>query len=168
VAETLRQVGRVASNQRTGLKSTISGQLFVGKCLFSPSQVRTLLQRCLEKDPRRRLRDIGDARIELDVLAASRFSSATDTPGAEERAQARKDRTGLRRLALGGAVVALIALDFAAATWLRPAEESVGAVQMTAFLPPGISVTRGPGRILSVALSPAGDRAVHAVALRRL
>jgi serine/threonine-protein kinase len=32
----------------------------------TPSSVRRLLPRCLEKDPRRRLRDIGDARADLD------------------------------------------------------------------------------------------------------
>jgi serine/threonine protein kinase len=32
----------------------------------TPAHVRQLLQRCLEKDQKRRLRDIGDARIELD------------------------------------------------------------------------------------------------------
>jgi serine/threonine-protein kinase len=31
-----------------------------------PATVRRLLRRCLEKDPKRRLRDIGDARLELD------------------------------------------------------------------------------------------------------
>ena len=35
----------------------------------TPPQVRRLLVHCLEKDPRRRLRDIGDARIELDEAA---------------------------------------------------------------------------------------------------
>ena len=35
-----------------------------------PSHIRRLLQRCLERDPRRRLRDIGDARLELDQPAA--------------------------------------------------------------------------------------------------
>lgn len=35
-------------------------------------RLRELLRRCLEKDPRKRLRDIGDARIELESLAASR------------------------------------------------------------------------------------------------
>ena len=35
----------------------------------TPASVRRLLQRCLEKDPKRRLRDIGDARIELDAAA---------------------------------------------------------------------------------------------------
>src|SRR5262245_8777279 len=36
----------------------------------TPAHVRVLLQRCLEKDARRRLRDIGDARIELDQPGA--------------------------------------------------------------------------------------------------
>ncbi len=35
----------------------------------TPPQVRRLLQRCLEKDPKRRLRDIGEARILLDEPA---------------------------------------------------------------------------------------------------
>jgi Tol biopolymer transport system component len=34
----------------------------------TPASIRVLLQRCLEKDPKRRLRDIGDARIEIDQL----------------------------------------------------------------------------------------------------
>jgi hypothetical protein len=33
----------------------------------TPTHVRRLLQRCLEKDPRRRWRDIGDAGIDLDA-----------------------------------------------------------------------------------------------------
>ena len=32
----------------------------------TPASIRKLLRRCLEKDPKRRLRDIGDARVELD------------------------------------------------------------------------------------------------------
>ena len=38
----------------------------------TPESTRRLLSRCLEKDPKRRLRDIGDARLELDeALSAS-------------------------------------------------------------------------------------------------
>jgi serine/threonine-protein kinase len=40
-----------------------------------PAKVRDLLQRCLEKDPKRRLRDIGDARIELESALADRTAS---------------------------------------------------------------------------------------------
>jgi Tol biopolymer transport system component len=38
--------------------------------LTVPGGVRRLLARCLERDPKRRLRDIGDARIELDPEAS--------------------------------------------------------------------------------------------------
>ena len=32
----------------------------------TPASIRRLLERCLDKDPRRRLRDVGDARIEIE------------------------------------------------------------------------------------------------------
>jgi len=34
----------------------------------TPMRVRVLLQRCLQKDPKQRLRDIGDARISLEEV----------------------------------------------------------------------------------------------------
>src|SRR6185436_18142126 len=37
-----------------------------------PERIRDLLRRCLEKDARKRLRDIGDARIELEEAVAER------------------------------------------------------------------------------------------------
>ena len=36
----------------------------------TPASIRRLLRRCLEKDPRRRLRDIGDARLEIEEALA--------------------------------------------------------------------------------------------------
>ncbi len=36
-----------------------------------PERITTLLRRCLEKDHKRRLRDIGDARLELDARSES-------------------------------------------------------------------------------------------------
>lgn len=38
----------------------------------TPSVIRTLLERCLEKDPSRRLRDIGDARMEIETAKGTR------------------------------------------------------------------------------------------------
>jgi serine/threonine-protein kinase len=38
----------------------------------TPANIRRLLRRCLEKNPQRRLRDIGDARIELEDALAGR------------------------------------------------------------------------------------------------
>src|SRR4029453_5381541 len=36
----------------------------------TPASIRRLLARCLEKDPKRRLRDIGDARLEIEESTA--------------------------------------------------------------------------------------------------
>jgi len=41
----------------------------------TPARVRELLQRCLTKDARQRLRDIGDARLELEELLVTRTAS---------------------------------------------------------------------------------------------
>jgi serine/threonine-protein kinase len=57
----------------------------------TPLTVGRLLRRCLDKDPRRRLRDIGDARIELEDLLAA--------PVLEEPAQ--KPHVMARRTAIG-------------------------------------------------------------------
>lgn len=43
-----------------------------------PTSVRQLLRRCLVKDPRERLRDIGDARIEIGQALAAPHAAATD------------------------------------------------------------------------------------------
>jgi serine/threonine protein kinase len=67
-----------------------------------PSRIRQLLRRCIEKDARRRLRDIGDARIELeDLLAQSTSSTSIAAAGrvATER------RTRLRLIGFGVALV---------------------------------------------------------------
>src|SRR5437867_12243344 len=43
----------------------------------TPPRVRELLERCLEKDPRRRVRDSGDVRMELErALAAREWTSS--------------------------------------------------------------------------------------------
>jgi eukaryotic-like serine/threonine-protein kinase len=72
-----------------------------------PRQVEKLLRRCLEKDRRLRLRDIGDARLELlDALARPETGPAVSgslTPGAH-----RVQRTALRTA--GWKIAALIML----------------------------------------------------------
>jgi len=48
----------------------------------APTRVRVLLQRCLQKDPKQRLRDIGDARISLDeVLSGAPDASLAGAAG---------------------------------------------------------------------------------------
>jgi eukaryotic-like serine/threonine-protein kinase len=52
----------------------------------TPMRVRVLLQRCLQKDPKQRLRDIGDARISLDEV----LSGAADPTVAASAARPAK------------------------------------------------------------------------------
>jgi len=49
----------------------------------TPTRVRELLKRCLEKDVKKRLRDIGDARMELEQAIAQREWTTSAMPAAE-------------------------------------------------------------------------------------
>ena len=66
----------------------------------TPPNIRALLRRCLEKDPRRRLRDIGDAGIEIDDALAGRAGGAM--PAVQPPASP-------RRWILAGAVAGFLA-----------------------------------------------------------
>ena len=72
----------------------------------TPPSVRRLLRRCLEKDPRRRLSAIGDARLELDDTESSPATSITTPPPGP---------AGSTGLAWGIAVVTLLAAAIAGA-----------------------------------------------------
>jgi eukaryotic-like serine/threonine-protein kinase len=70
-----------------------------------PARVARLVRRCMEKDPRRRLRDIGEARIALEeALAGAPDEAAPPAPGASAAASgARSSRRGLAFAAAAGA-----------------------------------------------------------------
>jgi eukaryotic-like serine/threonine-protein kinase len=76
----------------------------------TPVRVRVLLQRCLQKDPKQRLRDIGDARISLDeVLSGAPDPALARAP----QAAAPLWRRALPWAAASGLAVALAALGWA-------------------------------------------------------
>ena len=118
----------------------------------TPGPIRTLLARCLQKDAKRRLRDIGDARIELE-------SAVVETTGQNP---ATFQQAGSRwKFSLGvglGLVVVVVATLLGAIGWLRPGlpGSSEEAIRMSVMLPQGVSVTRGVGVAASLALSPDG------------
>ena len=63
----------------------------------TPPGVRRLLTRCLERDPKKRLRDIGDARADLDdaggaAIPATRGTEATGTTGSNDCRGRRRPR----------------------------------------------------------------------------
>ena len=110
----------------------------------TPSTVRRLLQRCVQKDPRRRLRDIGDARLELDQAAVSQ----------EEASPSPQLLSGVQWWA-----VAALALVAVAAGWLvrdsgeAPIVNPLANARFTRF-------TDFPGAERDAAISPDGKLVV--------
>jgi Tol biopolymer transport system component len=111
----------------------------------TPVSLRRLLRRCLEKDPRRRLRDIADARADLDDAAAIP-SAKPSTP-----------RRSLREY--GGWVVAAllaVAVVYAAPTMLSPRNSTSLPISRTSIvLPINQRLAAGEGAY-PLALSPDG------------
>ncbi len=88
----------------------------------TPDALRQLMSRCLDRDVRRRLRDIGEARIVLEDLAATRVASTTSSRLARPMAVRM-----WRRLVIpaGAAAVAGVAVGAAVWTLSRPAAPRV-------------------------------------------
>ncbi len=123
----------------------------------TPPSVTRLLQRCLNKDPKRRLHDIADARIEIEDA----LSGASLTPAET----AVVDRQPVRlpwAIAVVTSVVVLIAVG--ALTWY------VGTARQTQTAPPRISrmtiassgaAAVAPNGARSLAITPDGARVVY-------
>ena len=115
----------------------------------APPILRPLLRACLERDPRKRLRDIGDYRFFL-------------VPPAEAPAHHRPSRA--KRVCLGWEQSSRSFLP----SWrgcgpVMSARLSLPtAVRISTMLPAGVSVTRGPAHTSSVAVSPDGQTVVIA------
>jgi len=109
----------------------------------TPPVTDRLLRRCLDKDPKRRMRDIGDARSDIEEI-----SIGPPPPGPNRRAnRANRSLTGLVA-ALG---IAVVVLSFVAFRNERRSEYAAG---------PSFSrilrLTRGPAREGAPAISPDG------------
>ena len=78
----------------------------------TPAPLRRLLRRCLVKDPRRRLADIADARLEIDEALAPGDPHAGDTTAAPGR--------GRQRWIWPAVIAANVVALFALAAWWRP------------------------------------------------
>ena len=118
----------------------------------TPPRLRELLRRCLEKDAKRRLQAIGEARIQLDdLLSGTRDQAVTeDTPPV---GMPRRIVPVVVTSALGAALVALV-------TWglTRPAPPAAAPLIRFSVGPPaGSSLERGGGYI---SVSPDGRQIV--------
>jgi Tol biopolymer transport system component len=120
----------------------------------TPVAVRALLARCLDRDVRRRLRDIGEARIALGD------SARLTLDGGKRESDPRPSRARWRR-PLGAVLLATAAAAVAAlATWqLRPAP-SAPVIRFAYSLPAGQVLSRGLGRH-ALAISRDGAQVVY-------
>ena len=121
----------------------------------TPDAVRQLLRRCLERDPRRRLRDIGEARIALEDPAATATvdESPTATPNQPDRWK--------RMQPLAIVIVAMLGLVSALAIWVqrpRPEPRPVSRAVISVAPSAPVLVTTNYN---DVAISPDGSRIVY-------
>jgi serine/threonine protein kinase len=108
----------------------------------TPAPIRRLLRRCLQKDPKRRLRDIGDAEGELD--------DAFSAPPTNAAPSATPSRTR-ERIAWGAALLITAAAAAVLTVTLRPAQSLPELrLQIDADAPRNIA------QALSFAMSPDG------------
>jgi eukaryotic-like serine/threonine-protein kinase len=114
-----------------------------------PPAVVRLLARCLERDPKRRLRDIGEARVALEDALAGR--------GAEDPRPASPPATLRRNLARRWAPAAIAALLLTAAAALvwRPSSRPASRPTRVSVEMPTLDNLRGNDG-LAIALSPDG------------
>jgi serine/threonine-protein kinase len=112
----------------------------------TPAVIRTLLRRCLDKDRRRRLRDIGEARVA--IADGARWAT-----GAEAEVVLPTPISWASRLAFGLGVAAVSGVIVGSAVWW-------------ATQPPALRLTRlsitAPSRVLpEIAISPDGTKVVY-------
>jgi Tol biopolymer transport system component/predicted Ser/Thr protein kinase len=120
----------------------------------TPARLRRLLERCLDRDPRQRLRDIGEARVELGRIESGAPDSSA--AGAVAHATVVNPRRRVAPIALALAACALVM--FAAGRYIgRPAAVGTAGAPISAFT----QVTDLPGVERWPALSPDGKAVVY-------
>jgi serine/threonine-protein kinase len=110
-----------------------------------------LLRRCLIKDPRNRIRDMGDVRLELESIAANPDTLPEQATPLETRHS--------RKLLPAFILVLIVAIAIAAAIWHLQPSQAVRTTKFSITLPEGQIFTNG-GRHL-ITISPDGNNIVY-------
>ena len=112
----------------------------------TPPAIRRLLERCLRKDPARRLRDIADAKLEID--------EALTEPAPIAHAAPTITGTRERWLWIAAMCVAVVALAVMTAAYFRRGSPVAPEVRLQIVTP--------PGTVSDFAMSPDGQTVVFA------
>ncbi len=126
----------------------------------TPTNIKVLLRRCLEKDLNKRLQDIGDARIEISETLDKTVSSWGDTPMETGRRQPKSWRSTaiLCLICLFTGALATFMIMWGFRETRGPVASSVRQVALEP-LPEGISLLMSQGG--SIAVSPDGRYLVY-------
>ena len=122
----------------------------------TPMFVKSLLRRCLNKNPKHRLRDIGDARVEIQ--------DSTDAPSSESLAELPSTLPSAswgRALPLTLAVAASAALVAGLTMWAVTRPESPRIVRFRISNEPASQLFVRTGFAPDIAVSPDGDQIAY-------
>jgi serine/threonine protein kinase len=116
----------------------------------TPPSIRTLLRRCLEKDRKRRLPDLGAARLEIDETL-----SAPPSQTSQESIAPKSSRPRGQHLAWGVAALAIaVAMGIGIVRFAEPRPEPARSIRFQVSAPPDVVLASDIN--LSPALSPDG------------
>jgi eukaryotic-like serine/threonine-protein kinase len=119
----------------------------------TPSRLRTLIERCLERDVKLRLRDIGEARVEIARLEAGGVDAAASPPNA-----GRVVPRWRRALPWGVAAVLAVALAASLSIAIRPPQTTAPLRRFTLAVPSKVAPNWND---FSVAISPDGAKLAY-------
>jgi serine/threonine protein kinase len=120
----------------------------------TPVGIRGLLRRCLEKDPKRRLQAIGEARVQIENLLSGAAEESVPVTSARPSPNS---RAGLAWALSAAAFIAVVSVA-AIAAWLWWARPSAEPAKVSFDI-----ITESSGSPNQIALSPDGTRLAAAV-----
>ena len=120
----------------------------------TPGRLRQLLEKCLTKEPRERLRDVGDARLLIADVGSEKLAPDGASRGASSRGR-------WRRIAVQISTVVMAASIGGIAIWVRTqARPTTGTMRLT-IAPAGSAALTIGGADRDIALSADGTKLVY-------
>jgi serine/threonine-protein kinase len=122
-------------------------------------RLRELLQRCVKKDPKARLRDIGDARVQIDELISN---TPDDVAVIVEKGEAPRWRRALPWTVAASSFIGAVVLLAILVPWRK----ATSRVARFSILTPGAKALAIDNNNPDIAMSPDGTRIVFATGVQ--